>query len=384
LVLARENPPQVDDFLLLAELHEEIVFPPDYRTSEQLIQRALPARPLDPLLWMRLARSKLFQGNRRDALIALKQSDEFDPNYPAQRMQAIRLWNLLGDNARSEDLAKQLAKLGPDYGKRVVRELLLTGYTPAEVYRLLELENLTPPELAAYLDSLGSYDPLELEELYAAIPDEFFADEKFRFRAARLVTRPLLPGIAARLWELEGAQPAAACGDGVVLGRNLNLTEPAFAEPFYFGWQPAPNVPWAQAGWQKGRTEESGGQVRVNFFGTRNEEGMAFRWLFYRLLVPEGTPLTIEFRTSTPTPRDSRSRVMAVVNRSQEFFTEYSSTESSAWQDLTLSLPALAEPAMVELVLERRATSRDAAARKAEVFLGRMAIQCAEGDHDTE
>ena len=367
-----------ENLLRLASIYERNAFPPDYQSAAQLANRAILEEPLNSSAWIRLARYRLFQGEQESGLAALERSGELDPGYPVERLHAIRLWQLAGKPRVAAVEARRLASLGPLLTIEAIEELQRIGLTPLDISSTLELEKRDPEEYALYLDTLLQGTPAAKAELMDQLPDRFYKSKEFRREAAPLAARPILPGAAARIWKFQGAKPVDGCGsssDTPLLAKNLNLGDPAFSAPFFFGWQKPREVGWVQAGWINQEDEESG-RIRLTFYPASKEVSSSYRWLCFRLFIPAETPLSVGMKIERDPSRNSSYRLFAIAGRDLELRGSFLEDEVAGVGELALDIPELQKAALVEITLERRIDTGSASNQREDIYIGPMSFHC--------
>jgi tetratricopeptide (TPR) repeat protein len=381
---ARENPyltadasgfPRESEFLRSAgRIREKKLFPPDYAGAAEMYWEALPLAPLDATLWMEMAQALLFQGQTEEAAICLRRSDALAPGYPAQRLQSIRLWHLLGDAEKGREAARRLGSLSPMLRERVLDELAALGYAPEQIFRFLELGHLPPNEAGKLARRLAPKTAEEARALFAHVPDQLFAEREFRREAVPLAAAFPLPDLLRRLWEMERAGGSEAGGSETgggaagaslrelldregkpsgFLVENLDLKEAPFRDPFFLGWQPLPDSGGrASASWIAPRDGERG-LIRLSFRDAIMSSGQAFGWVFQRWLAPPGGPLRIVLRLRPEPPSQSLCSFTARILSGGGARSNASAPRADGWQRLELVLPARKDWAIIELTLER-------------------------------
>lgn len=382
-VLEQEPPNNAPTLRSLARIHERNMFPPRYSQARRLLQQAITANPLQSVLWMDLARCEFFLGNPSTAKAALLRSDQLDPQYPSQRIEAIRLWHLLEEPERAKALAVRLGRVTGSAQISVIRELIASGYSPADVYELLRFATLAPDSLAALVRHLRVENSRLMNDLFRKIPASAYDHEAFRHEAIRIALNPLLPEVIHKAWRAETHVPAQPVGENEndeqsLLAVNLDLSSPAFSSALPLGWQNVSEVPWIAASWiaptSPGSPLNSPGHIRLVFDDSPARPTAPFRWLFYRLIVPPDSPLDVRADIQLLEPNRNVCRLAAVVNQRHSHRSLPASDRTSDWQALLVSLPPQSDWSLLELYLERK-TLDSAQSGSYQVNLGRLALQ---------
>src|SRR5690606_13520823 len=134
-----------------------------------------------------------YQGKREVAGVSLRRSDELDPRYPTQRMESIKLWMLLGDVDRAVELARNVGLMDFELRIEMAKTLRMLGKTPAEIFQLLDGQELTIGQMTRFLSFLWSQSPARMCELFAQFPATMYQDIANRRAIAELAMRPLVP-----------------------------------------------------------------------------------------------------------------------------------------------------------------------------------------------
>lgn len=379
LAQAEDMPAGVETLRLLADVHTENLFPPDYAKAQALIEKALLRAPMHSVLWMGLARCQLFSSQEKTARFSLEQSDRLDPNYPSQRLEAVRLWHLAGNRERSLHIARRLAGLGTLSREPAVGELIRMGYEPAEVVEALGLTALPPGDMGPLLDVLRVANAESMERLFAILPDGNFQDRTFRDHAARVVCQPALIRTANRLLELhspDGVRTvagSAGTSESLVVD-NADLRLPAFSRPFHLGWQVAPTMGWVSTSWIPSSSNGlSHGQIRLVLQDPGRPGREGFRWIFHRFLLPANSGINVRHRLRVATEAAASYRILAVVNRSDTFVGKDTIPDEMTYQTLDVRIPPREEASMVELILDRREKQKEGVGKE-EVYLGGIEV----------
>lgn len=347
----------------LARLHEKNSFPPQYPSAQRHLKQAIQKNPLQSVLWMDLARCQLFSGKRDAAQASLLRSDELDPQYPLQRLEAIRLWHLLDQPERARTLALRLGRMTGSVQVGVIRELLASGYAPAEIYDLLRFATLAPDRLAEVLRHLRVDNAQFMQELFRKIPDTAYEDEIFRREAVRMALNPLVPEAIYKAWRVDSPAPAHLLDpdgamDTPMLAANLDLSTPAFSSALPLGWQNVSEVPWIAASWiaptQATVLQKDPGFIRLVFDDSPERPSADYRWLFYRMIVPPDSELDISVRIRLLQENRNSCSLLAVANQRHSHRSASANDRVSGWQELKLSLPARSDWYILELHLERK------------------------------
>jgi hypothetical protein len=381
--LLTHSPPDTSNALrTLARIHERTVFPPQYAQARNHLQQAIVVNPLQSVLWMDLARCQFFSGNRSAAEASLLRSDQLDPHYPLQRLEAIRLWHLLDHPERAKALAIRLGRMSGSVRIGVIRELIASGYSPAEVYDLLRLAALAPESLATLLRQLRVENPGMMRALFQKIPDSAYEEESFRREAVRIALDPLVPEVIYKAWRMDTPSPAQPLGveesaENPLLAANLDLSTPAFSSDLPLGWQNVPELPWIEASWiaptPESFLQREPGHIRLLFNDSPERPSSDFRWVFYRMIVPPGWILEVCARIQSLQPDQHDCRIVAVVNQRHSYRSSLAEERISDWRELKLSLPARTEWFLLELLLERK-TPKVSQSSSCQVNLGGFSL----------
>ncbi|MDX2175878.1 MAG: hypothetical protein SF028_05350 [Candidatus Sumerlaeia bacterium] len=355
-ILAFPDPPRTHGASReLARAAEEGFFPPRNDEAARFIEEALRLDPLRAGLWMQHARLRIAQGRRTDARISLLRSDELDPNFPAQRLEAVQLWVLLGETGRAYQTARQLAAFGPRRRNEAARELTRSGLPPEVTWHQLGGEALEGAELGDFLKALDSRNAAENARLLDLVPAARLADAEFRRRALEVALDPPLAGWIDRLWR--PSDPATT--DSLALDAP-RLDQFALADPWPLGWQhPGPRNRLRADAYSPPNSARPYGTLSLRFTDWGEDAPRAFGWRFYRLPVPAGETAAFRLSVRLEPPGSSRVRLLLREGRSRRDGTE--TTPAGEWQELSVLLPAEDRDRVVDLQVERvPADTRDA------------------------
>ncbi len=343
--------------LLMASIHGRVFFPPDDRQAAVWASRALAHRPLESGLWVILATHLFFSGQDAHARTALSRADELDPNYPLQRLAAIRLWTLMGERSNAGILAAQIARLGTRERGDAARELLRAGWNRAEIFTRFEGSGLPDGEMIELLSLLKTTSRSQCRALIEAIPvARLESSRPLRSVVSRHASDARLLEEIELIWRIE--RPDAPTVPRFPADHeNLQL---AFERaPLSMGWQGPPSENWVLlrprlieepsiAGRPGLRTDG----LEVQYRDTPDESRRVSRWTFYHVPVPENEELHVSMRVRTIPSDRSAARIIANDGRLR---TNSNTTDlrTDLYQVLELTMPAAEVPRMVSLQLER-------------------------------
>lgn len=340
------------------------IFPPERDLAMEAIGRALAAEPLSSRAWQALARERLLDGQDDAARQALALADRLEPRFPRQRLEAVRLWRLVGDSRRSLETALEVAALGPRYRREAALELLLAGTSPAEVFTVLGGPRLAPGAAVELAAVLHNSNLQQMSDLVALLPPDAAHDEEARRQLAALLLRPLQPKRLLELWTLEDPPPQTGF-DGIPLA-NRDLLAPPFFNRFPLGWLAPQERGAVRVIWLSPLEPADTGRIRT----VLPDLGPPFhRGLLYRLLLPagQGGSLPVRLR-ATP----SEQVQVEVTLREGDRTTARVRLDSASddWQALSLPLPARETPTIGVVAIEVRRLGKETAWRETHVEFG--------------
>lgn len=354
--LAELRPPPPDSSLerRFARLLEVDLFPPNYAGSTAALGRALALDPLNSQDWLKLARQRLLTGRTEEARAALRRSDVLDPNFPGQRAEAIQLWAYLGDRDAAMHVAQGIARIDGEGRRTAARELLLSGFTPAEAFAGLNGPSHRGRELAQILSPLITRDTAASRALFAQLPGDVWDSPEFCAEMLPRLARPLLHKEALRAWHpgFRAMAPEALPRVGIV---NASLRSRPFDDTTVLGWQQPPrgrNVASRYRSPKDSAAPGERGTIRLSYADTVENTDATTAWRFYYLPVEAGTSTTITLKLKCFPPERSICRLV-VRNAGRGWSSAPTDWTIEDWQDLAVDLPAQPNDAVFELSLER-------------------------------
>lgn len=341
----------------VAALRSERLIPPDHRSAERLIARAIAMEPLRSDLWVRIARHFIFTGQPEKARAALRRSDELDPSFPSQRLEAVQYWALLNDRDRAIELARSIARLDPQGTDEATRALLRIAVPADEIFDIVNAAALTPARAAAILPEMRSGDMQVMRRLYQKLPANFLNDRAFRQAIAPFFAQPVMLAECQSLWNLErpGLQSVPLALDGPLLVDNPELAISPFTNDFFFGWQALPASSAWSAFWNapEGAANDVDDRLRITFDDVVVTSDKKLDWEFYRLpLPPSKVPIIAEVTIRADPPESSQCRMLLRLD-GITVGGERSDVSRAGWQQLTTIIPPSDSARLCELVLER-------------------------------
>ncbi|MCB2153395.1 hypothetical protein KQI84_00790 [bacterium] len=348
-VLERDEPaPTADGNLLLANERGRILFPPDHQGAIESTRRALLLDPLESSAWMILAREKLLQNHMDEARAALSRSDELEPRYPGQRVEAIRLWSLLDEPNRAMELARQISLLGDEYAAAAAAELIATGREPSSVFKILRLDELPPDEKLMAARAMAAANPGAMAPVLATFTNAELADHDFGNQFVELLYSPMNIKEIERVWALHSTRLIEEQG---LLLADPNLTYPPFEHSFHLGWQQPMQSTTVISRWQPAESEirDTGAHIEMQFTRSAKEQ---IRWIFYRLPIPPDWSGTIELRVRI-SPAASATCRLGTGRGGQARYSAPSDTTEEGWQWLRLPITATKSGRVADLIFER-------------------------------
>lgn len=350
-------PDAAEPKLLMASMHGVIFFPPDDAQAAIWAARALHNRPLESQLWVILATHLFFSGQEAQARTALARADELDPNYPLQRLGAIRLWTLMGERSRAGILAAQIARLGHRERADAARELMRAGWPRAEIFTRLEGGSLSDGEMIELLDLLKIDNQAQCRELLMAIPPERLRQSRpLRVVASRHAVDARLLDQIERVWRLE--RPDAP--DVPRFPPDFQSFELAFSQtPLAVGWQGPPKENWVilrnRVADEPGLAGQTGSQfpaLIIQYRDTPDESRRHSRWPFYRMPLPADEELTLTVRVRAVPSDRSAAKIVAIGGR-QRIESNVTDLRTDLYQTLSLKIPAESTSRVITFQLDR-------------------------------
>ena len=339
-------PPNATATLQVARTLGRDVFPADHQRALDLARLAATQDPLRSTVWLEVAREQLYLGNEDEARAALSRSDELDPRYPRQRLQAVRLWGILGEPERGLEIARRVALLGSQFRDDAGIEALASGYTIDEALAVVRFEEMDDEQLRRFLRSLHGELPAYSPVVWGRLSPERLKSPGLRLALGRMAMKPLQPEYLADLWALEGATPDPATG---WLLQNPGLDQPPYSTSFPLGWLLPDERNRYRILWQE-PTLDREGHIRIDLpiSGRLN-----LNYHAYRLLQPAGESarLTVNFQSAPPRParlalnvRDSNTR--------EPVHSVATSLEGLSETELTARIPSTGEARLLDVGIE--------------------------------
>lgn len=339
--------PLPETHLLRADLYSGRLFPPDHEAALQAAQEALIRDPLAPRAWLIAARENLLLGREDLARAALERSDQLEPHYPRRRLEAIRLWALLGEPERARENARRVSTLSQNYRLLAAQELLYAGLDAEAVFQTTRGEEMTAAERGELIAGIVSFEPGSLEKIVSLISADSFDDSAFRAELAELAIDENEADLLRRLWALE--HPSLDSNAPVLLS-NTDLNSPPFSDPFPLGWHSPPDDSPFRIRWVGPARNDRNGRIHAAIPRYTSRLG---RWRVASVLFSAGEPggVRLRFRHS-PTPQISTTWRLRVEN---ETIAHAEGNEHlDLWQEVILKPGPLDGPVTAVLEMEAR------------------------------
>jgi tetratricopeptide (TPR) repeat protein len=282
---------------------EKALFPPDLAAARAAAERRIALDPFDSAGWLRLARLHYRAGRREEALAALRASDHLKPGFPAERLDAIQLWALLGERDRARKLAAQVAALGDEPSLLAARELRVLGWDPRDAMEVLAPGRSALAQARIAVLFFGT-DPIGNAELLGLLPPAVSRDAAARRVLFEATLSPLLPEQALALWKQEAGErlvASEATGGTVWLDAPRLAQRPGLRQPL--GWQLTQDAAYL------GGEEPS---LRVLMQSPRG-----FTLPVYRLLLPAGTSAMLVLDVEVDATAPARVQLAAGTARGE-------------------------------------------------------------------
>ncbi|MCC6547326.1 tetratricopeptide repeat protein [Candidatus Sumerlaeota bacterium] len=371
-------PNRANAYVKMAALVGTRKIPPDHKGAVEYLGKALAIEPLRSDIWLRLTRHFLFLRDREKARAALSRSDQLDPVYPEQRMEAAQLWAMLGDRERAVAVLGRISALDALTRKESIRTYHLLSVPSDEIFTDIGGEKLSMAEVQDLLPQIKSADADSMKRLWAKIPAKYREDRDFANMAARLYSTPLIYPIVEEIWRKRSTDFVEIVVNGAppILAENAGMTKDPLNGDFYFGWQEFPRTNWVRAEWVEGPTEgRNGASVRMTFSGSGVPTMQRdFEWVFYRLpLQPTAVPLAVSIDVLPSPATDSICRIGARIN-GRGFGSPQTKWNEQGWQTVTVVVPPAEEARVLDLAFQRnrRGTGADAASK---VFMSGFRVE---------
>lgn len=372
--LSTESLPRHSDaFLARARVRSEVLFPPDRAGAQTDLEAALNYSPLRSEAWLLLGRELALGGAAMQARVALRRAEALDPGYPAQRLRAIQLWSLLGDEESARATARRVAAFGGTFRRQAAEELMALGHEPIEVLSLLGGADPDPADQAAALLAVKPRSGIENEDLFARMPESAFADRSFRAAVFPRALSPFAPVALDRLWSAE--TPLTDFAPGLRMA-NPTLLDPPFALGLPVGWQPGPKG--LQVTWQSPSVSgETFGSLEIATPLVPGSSSASLQYPFLRLPVPAGQAFVASAAVRSVPALGTNRLWLTVRGIGAQAVRSESMIPLETWGPLEVPVPAAAEPVLLELVLEGRLAASGGATPM--VFLGPLMLRPAGG-----
>lgn len=344
-----EEAPSAEAWYQLSRAIDTRVWPPNYEGAANAVTKALTLDPLNARYWIYLGRYMYFQGDQDAAREALAFSEKIDPLYAPQRLDAIPLWRLLGEEERAREIARQVAALSSEEQMAAAEKLVRSGYSPAEIYEIIGSDEMTTRELFLFVRRIRVGDKEQMADLFALLPEDIYSDQDQLDEFARLAAVPLVPSASQRFW-------AAKYGIQLPAGENLlylngDLKTAPYADPFFFGWQPVPpHLFYIKGTWHPPEDDADRGEMHFTF--DESPERTGTNWVIYRTPLPARVAVAIQLDVRLEPPGRSDATIYVSLDREREI-AGTPARRIDGWQTLSVKVPAQSEGALLELFLRR-------------------------------
>jgi hypothetical protein len=353
-----------------ADLLTTELFPPPYDQAVSEVGKALLYRPLDSKIWVQAARFLLFLGEDQRARAALNVSDQIDPRFPIQRIEAIRLWGLLDDSDRAMEIAQNVARLGSPFREQAAGELAGIGIDPPRIFSLVSYEGITSEGLFLLTQAIIDADPARVEETILELPKEVVREDEFRRQLAVLLEKTRRFTILLSLWAMEGAELEESLPG--LFAANADLSLPARADLFPLGWQSPKDIGDLEVRWiaPNPSGSDSSGMMEINI---GSESGRQIKWTPYRTIIPPNVPVRI---TLNVRQEPFFGGVLTMRGRTPHNLVHGPSTDprQSGWVDLSLVVPAQPTPEVLSVELEWERRGEGTGETRQFIFIGSIAF----------
>ncbi len=338
-LLALGEPATVDQKLRLARVYLEDIFPTDTEGAAELSTEGISRAPQRADAWLIYARAILFSGRREEARTALETSDRLDPMYGRQRLRAVQLWVLLGEDERAWSLARKVLASGAE-SKEIVLHLLRIGFRADEIVGAL-IDETTPPDITrAVLLALPPDVPLD--PLEDSVPAAVWMDEEM---AEALVPRLVRNRDVALLRRVLRESPGTP-----VIAPNLDLTVRPFSTSPSIGWREPSDKSPVLVNW-RGSDEAATTPTLVIDFVQDGSSEVKLNWPMYLLLSEVTSAVRVEVRVTSP-PEAPHSLWLTALAGGGRFRSE--ALQGGEAGVLSLAVPPAAGPQPITLILEGR------------------------------
>lgn len=334
----------------LAQTYSRDLMPPDNERARAMLGESIQLAPLDSTYWMRVSEQDMLLGQRDKAVAALKVSDALDPRWPVQRLDAVRLWRILGDKARAKDLGVQIARLGLPYREVVSRELLDNGFDTNEVLEAVGFRDQKPEAMASLIRTMAQQPGVSLDVLWKAVPDAARRDGELRQELAKIAEERKRYELLLELWNLE-SDPAIKLAPGLMV-KNADLRRSPLGDSFELGWQPAiEDVTDVHTTWiaPEGLAGSSG-RLDVEIGPYAPEQ---LWWAIYRLVIPADMAVDLGARVSVNPGVRTEAEVRVLVEK-EWFSNAKTSGANDRPEDLRHAVPAAPEPRLATIFISWR------------------------------
>jgi hypothetical protein len=305
-------------------------------------------------------------GEDQRARAALNVSDQIDPRFPIQRIEAIRLWGLLNDPDRAMTIAQNVSRLGSPFREQAAGELAGIGIAPPRIFSLVSYEGITSADLFLLTQAIVDANPARVEETIRELPPDIVREEEFRRQLATLMEKTRRFTILLSLWEMEGVDLEEAL-PGLFIA-NADLSLPARAGVFPLGWQSPIDVGDTEVRWVAPSPSGSDTTGMMEIM-VGSESGRQFKWAAYRTVVPANTPVKVTLRVSQE-PFFGGVLTMRARTPTDLIHGPVTDPRQGGWSDLSLVVPAQEKPEILDMELEWGRRGEGAGDTRQAIFLG--------------
>lgn len=334
----------------LAEMYSRDFMPPDNAQARAMLGEAIRLAPLDSLYWLRVSEQNLLLGDREKAIAALRMSDDLDPRWPRQRLDAIRLWRIVGERDRALTLGIQIASLGSPYNEIAARELLDNGFTTPEVMKAVGFEKRSPAQMARLIGAMARRPGVSLEDLWAVVPESARGDAELRNEMATIAVQRRRYSLLQEMWKYEPDQ-LVTLAPGLVV-KNTDLRRSPLGRTYELGWQEPIDggsdvtTKWVAPGGLAGDS----GKLDVDIGPYAPEQ---LWWPMYRLIIPADTAVDLGARVSINPGVRTVAEVRVMVEN-EWFSNATTSGVNDRPEDLRHAIPPAPEPRMATIHISWR------------------------------
>lgn len=334
----------------LAEVYSRDLMPPDNERARELLGEAIRLAPLDSIYWLRLAEQNLLLDQREAAIAALRVSDQLDPRWPDQRLDAVRLWRILGDRERAMELGVQIARLR-DLGltEVVSSELLDNGFPTSDVLAAIDFARRPPGEMSHLISAMAKRPSVSLDELWKAVPEGSRQDNELRTELAKLAEQRGRHELLLELWKYE-PDSLTTLAPGLVT-KNTDLRRSPMGQTFVLGWQPPVletdvRTTWIAPEGMAGAT----GKLEVDIGPYSRDQ---LWWSVYRLVIPADMAVDLGARVSINPGVRTVAEVRVLVD-GEWFANATTSGANDRTEDLRHAIPPAARARVATIFISWR------------------------------